>query len=224
MPRQESEENDAAPLPSGFRFTTQIKAKCNDGAGHADPDDERMDTESDPDVEKQFGESPGKKPCYAGPLTNRVIKQWTIGPDAKLEDKVIEHEIYTGMKLFMHASGLKKTPRHKQKDTDIDLWKQYSKEYYNKRTCEWTRPFRCPMHYRFLSFIFHGYVRGRRPPAARRITTPDEHSNRSESDHDCSSSSDECHSEPGEPESSHIISNHIPYISLSNTRRYPLNI
>ena len=42
------------------------------------------------------------------------------------------------MKLFMHASGVKKTPGHKQKDTDIHLWKQYSKEYYNKRTGDTT--------------------------------------------------------------------------------------
>ena len=44
-----------------------------------------------------------------------------------LDDAVIEHEIYTEMKLFMHASGLKKTPGHKAKETDIHLWKQYSK-------------------------------------------------------------------------------------------------
>ena len=78
--------------------------------------------------------------------TYRIIKEWTTCPTATKEAKVIEHEIYTEMKLFMHASGLKKTPGHKQKDTDIHIWKQYSKEYYNKRTCEWTRPFRCPMN------------------------------------------------------------------------------
>ena len=136
MPRQESEENDAALPPPGF--TTPTKAKCNDGARHGEPDAERMETESDPDVEKQFDVSTGKRRCYAGPHSYRFIKSWTIGPHAKLEDKVIEHEIYTEMKLFIHASGLKKTPGHKPKDTDSDfhLWKQYSKEYYNKRTGE----------------------------------------------------------------------------------------
>ena len=119
-----------APPPPGF--TTPTKAKCYDRAGNADQDDERMETESEADVEKQFGESTGKKRCYAGPLTYRFVKVRTIGPHAKLEDKQIEHEIYTKMKLFMQASGLKKTPRHRQKDTDIHLWKQYSKEYYNK--------------------------------------------------------------------------------------------
>ena len=145
MPRPESEESNAALPPPGF--TTPTKAIRNTGAGHADPDDERMETESDPDVEKQFGDSTGRR-CYAGPFTYRFLKQWTIGPHAKLEGKQIEHEIYTEMKLFMHASGLKKTPGHRQKDTDIHLWKQDSKEYYNKRTGEWTRPFRCPMNYR----------------------------------------------------------------------------
>ena len=108
MPCTESEEIDAALPPPGF--TTPIKAKCNDGGGHADQDDERMETESESDAEKQFGESTGKRlVCYADPLTYRFIKAWTIGPHAKLEDKQIEHEIYTEMKLFMHASGLKKT-------------------------------------------------------------------------------------------------------------------
>ncbi len=52
------------------------------------------------------------------------------------------------MKKYMHASGLNKTPGHKTKEPDIHLWKQYSKEYLNKRTGEWIKPFRCPMHYR----------------------------------------------------------------------------
>ncbi len=51
------------------------------------------------------------------------------------------------MKKYMHASGLRKTPGHKTKETDIHLWKQYSKEYLNKRPSKWTSPFRCPMHY-----------------------------------------------------------------------------
>ena len=108
MPGPESEEIDAAPPPPGF--TTPTKAKCNDGAGHADPDADRMETESEADVEKEFDKSTGKKRCYAGPLTYRIIKQWTTGLTGTKEAKVIEHEIYTEMKLFMHASGLKKTP------------------------------------------------------------------------------------------------------------------
>ena len=52
------------------------------------------------------------------------------------------------MKLLLHASGLKKTPGHRAKETDIHLWKQHSKEYYNKKANEWIRPFRCPLNYR----------------------------------------------------------------------------
>ena len=106
----ESEEIAAAPPPPGL--STPTKSKSNDGAGHAESDDARMETESEADVEKEFGESTGKRRCYAGPLTYRTIKEWTTGPTATLEAKVIEHEIYTEMKLFMHASGLKKTPGH----------------------------------------------------------------------------------------------------------------
>ena len=76
------------------------------------------------------------------------MKQWTTGPQATKEDKVIDHEIYTEMKQFMHASGLKKSPGHRAKERDIHLWKQYSKEYCNKKTYEWIRLFRCPMNYR----------------------------------------------------------------------------
>ena len=66
---------------------------------------------------------------------------------ALLEDAEIQHQIYTEMKKFIYASGLKNTPGHKAKDTDIHLWKQYSKDCHNKKTNEWTRPFRCPLHY-----------------------------------------------------------------------------
>ena len=53
----ESGQIDAAPPPPGF--TTPTKAIRNDGAGHAEPDADRMDTDSDADVEKQFDESTG---------------------------------------------------------------------------------------------------------------------------------------------------------------------
>ena len=53
----EPEQIDAAPPPPGF--TTPTKAIRNDGAGHAEPDADRMDTDSDADVEKQFDESTG---------------------------------------------------------------------------------------------------------------------------------------------------------------------
>ena len=62
MPRQESEEENAALPPPGV--TTPIKAKCNDGAGHAESNAERMETKFDADAEKQFDMSTGKTRKY----------------------------------------------------------------------------------------------------------------------------------------------------------------
>ena len=58
MPRQDHEKEDAASLQPGL--STPTKAICNDGAGHADPDAEGTDAESDSDVEKIFDESTGR--------------------------------------------------------------------------------------------------------------------------------------------------------------------
>ena len=74
MSSPESEEIDAALPPPCF--STPTKSKSNDGAGHAESDDARIETDSEADVEKQFGESTGKnlKRCYVGPLTYRFVK------------------------------------------------------------------------------------------------------------------------------------------------------
>ena len=144
MPRRQSEEEDDALQPPGF--TTPTKAIRNNGAGHAEPDAEGTESESDADVEKQFGESTGKKRNYTGYQKYRFIKQWVNGEDAVLEEAEIQHEIYTEIKKFMHASGLKKkTPGRKPKETDIHLWKQYSKAYRTNRTGDWMLPFLCPL-------------------------------------------------------------------------------
>ena len=58
MPRRSDDEDDAALPPRGF--STPTKAICNDGAAHAELDAEKMETESEADVEKQFDESTGK--------------------------------------------------------------------------------------------------------------------------------------------------------------------
>ena len=93
MPRRESEEEDDALSPPGF--STPTKVICNDGAGHAEPDAEGTESESDADVEKQFDESTGKKRNYTGYQKYRFIKQWVTGAEAVLEDEEILHEIYT---------------------------------------------------------------------------------------------------------------------------------
>jgi hypothetical protein len=53
----ESEQIDAAPQSP--RCTTPPQVESNGGAAHAESDAERMETQSGPDVEKQFDESTG---------------------------------------------------------------------------------------------------------------------------------------------------------------------
>ncbi len=149
MPRRSDEEDDAAPPPPILTMPTKVSR--NDGAGHANSDAEGIEDDSDPDVEIEFDESTGEKRNYTGYHTYRRIKEcikeqlhWL----SHVSKYQIRHEIYTKVKKYMHASGLKKTPGNKTKETDKHLWKQCSKEYQNKRTCQWIRPFRCPMHYR----------------------------------------------------------------------------
>ena len=53
-----SDEEDDAALPL-LGISTPTKAIRNDGAGHAHPDAQGIESESDADVEKQFDESTG---------------------------------------------------------------------------------------------------------------------------------------------------------------------
>jgi hypothetical protein len=134
MPRRDSEEEDDALSPPGF--STPTKAIRNDGAGHAEPDAEGTESESDADVEKQFDESTGKKREYHPFRQYTEIKRWKTGAESELEDEEINHEIHMLMKKFMQASRLMKAPGHKQLDSDMGLWKLQRAEYYNSRTDE----------------------------------------------------------------------------------------
>jgi hypothetical protein len=146
MPGRDSEEEDDAPPPPAF--TTPTKASRNDGAGHADLDAEGTKDESDPDVEKQFDETTGKKQEYHPFLQYTESKRWKTCSDSVLEPAQIDHETYTLMRKFMQQSRLMKAPGHKQLDTDVGLWKLRRAEYYNSRTDEWIRVYKCPMSYR----------------------------------------------------------------------------
>ncbi len=74
MPRREfEEEDDATPQPC---FTTQTKAIHNDGAGHAGLDAERTEDESEPDGEKEFDKSTGKKCNCTGYQKYSLVKEW----------------------------------------------------------------------------------------------------------------------------------------------------
>ena len=129
MPRQESEGDDAAaPDPA---FSTPKKADRNDRAGHAKPDAERIETESEADVEKQFDKSTGKKRKFAPFHEYRVVGEWATGPDSLLEDAEIEHQIKMLMKKFMQDSRLMIAPGKdpEKNKTDKALWKQQRKPY-----------------------------------------------------------------------------------------------
>ena len=89
----------------------------------------------------------GKKHKYNDYLDFTVVRDWSTGEDSLLEDAEIEHEIYALMKKLMQ-SPLIEAPGHRENETDIALWKQYCIAYYNSRTDEWVRCFRCPMNYR----------------------------------------------------------------------------
>ena len=118
---QEHEEDQSAPQQPGF--STPTKASRNDGAGHGSPyaGSEETKAESDPDVEKELGESTGKKRDHKGYLNFTVVKQCTTGEDAESEDEDIEHEIYTLMKKFMQQSRMMKDPAHRDNPNDIIL-------------------------------------------------------------------------------------------------------
>ncbi len=73
---------------------------------------------SDPDVEKQFDQSTGKKWEYSPYFHYTEVMLWKV-----LEPAQIDHAIYTLMKKFMQQSHLMKAPGHKQLDTDVGLWK-----------------------------------------------------------------------------------------------------
>ena len=95
MPCRSDEEGDAAP-PDPV-FSTPTKADRNAGAGHAESDAERMETESDADGEKQFDKSTGRgkwrkprkstgeKRLYAPFHHYCEVGRWATGQDSVLE-------------------------------------------------------------------------------------------------------------------------------------------
>jgi hypothetical protein len=105
-------------------------------------------------------------------LLARVRRTGNMGHLARgtFERAEIDHQILQRMTKFMTNSRLFKTPGHKPKKTDIHLWKLSSEEYYNERSDEIIRIFKCPMAYRcyckakcrvskrktYLRFEFHG--------------------------------------------------------------------
>ena len=135
MPCRSDEEECNAPLDAAF--STPTKVNSNAGAGHAESDAERMVTDSEADVEKQFAKSTGRgksktkprksteeKRPYAPFSEYLEVRRWTTGQDSILEPKEIDCEIHMHMKKFMQNSRLMQTPAHEQLPTDKAPWKQ----------------------------------------------------------------------------------------------------
>ncbi len=133
---------DAPDQPA---FSTPTKGSRNSDAGHAASDAEGKVNGSQPDAEMQRDKEPGKKSKYQGYRDSRVIGTWVKEDQGQLDDTDIDHESCKRMERFMTGSRLFKPPGHHEKPTNIHLWKQFCQPYFNSRTDEWIRPFRCPI-------------------------------------------------------------------------------
>jgi hypothetical protein len=102
-------------------LTTPTKANCNEGACHADPVAEGTESESVPNVEKQFDESTSKNHKYNAFLTCTEVKRYSTSVDSILEPAQISYEIYTLMKKFIQQSSLQRVPGHHELLTHTGL-------------------------------------------------------------------------------------------------------
>ena len=106
----EPEELDAAPPPP--RCSTPPQDESNGGTAHAESDAERMETDSEAEVEKHFDKSTGKKRqhMYGAFHEHREVGRWATGPDSLLEKAEIDHKVRMHMKKFMQDSRLMIAP------------------------------------------------------------------------------------------------------------------
>ena len=110
----------------------------NAGAGHAEPDAENSDAESDL-------EAPQKRKRTRTILSYEVVKRWVTGDRAELTEDEIKAELVVEATKLMELSGQKKFPCHKALPTDLGCWK-LCKTHVDKRGVEF-RVYRCPMRH-----------------------------------------------------------------------------
>jgi len=79
----------------------------NDGAGHAESDDDGVSTEDDDDDELEL---PQKKRRKRVPIEYVPVKRWVTGDRAVMPDEDIERELFETARNLMALSGLRKTP------------------------------------------------------------------------------------------------------------------
>ena len=111
----------------------------NDGAGHADPDAENTDSESDL-------EAPQKQKRARTLLAYEVVQRWVTGDRAELTDQEIQTQLEVEASKLMELSGQKKFPCHKALDTDLGCWK-LCRTHSDKRGVLF-QVYRCPMRHR----------------------------------------------------------------------------
>ena len=141
MPCQpEDSEEEFAQGPESPHPVTPTKSTRNDGAGHADPDAEKSESGSDLDVEL-----PQKRKRSRTILKYEVVKRWTTGERAKLDEEVIQNELREEACELMELSGQKKFPCHRSLDTDLGGWK-FAREHMDKRAVKFA-VYRCPMRH-----------------------------------------------------------------------------
>ena len=85
----------------------------NAGAGHAEPDAEKSDAESDL-------EAPQKRKRTRTILSYEVVKRWVTGDRAELTEDEIKAELALEATKLMELSGQKKFPCHRALDSDWD--------------------------------------------------------------------------------------------------------
>ena len=114
MPCRPEERSAQSPEPPNPVMPTDSTG--HDGAGHAEPDPENADAESDL-------EAPQKKKRTRTVLSYEVVKRWTTGERAELTEDEIKAELVMEATIQMELSGQKKFPCHKALPTDLGCWK-----------------------------------------------------------------------------------------------------
>ena len=124
---------------------TPTKSTGNDGAVHAELDDENSEGEDDLDVEL-----PQKWKRTSTVLSYDVVKRWATGERAEKDDDVIKEELLEEVRNLTQLSLQKKFPYHKSLDSDLGVWK-HAHTHTNKHNVKF-EVYRCPLRYRCKCF------------------------------------------------------------------------
>ena len=96
MPCRPEERSAQSPEPPNPAMPTESTG--NDGAGHAEPDAENSDAESDLDAPRKQ-----KRPRTV--LAYEVVKRWVTGDRAELDEQEIQAELVVEASSSMQVDG-----------------------------------------------------------------------------------------------------------------------